>query len=449
MVMNGHRALNPAQHHRVLYDSPGGMGACPYNDADTHWLLYCGTIVFFMQAGFALLEAGTVQRKNAKNILLKNTIDACLGAMIWWVIGWPIAYGKSKSDYKDQSNFAGNYDFFTMHTLQDCNMAGWFFQWTFCAAAATIVSGGVAERCKFTAYLCYTSLITAFIYPVAVYWGWSSRGWMIKVVEYKDGAWFSLRDFAGSGIVHMTGGGAALMGAICLGPRKGWPDITPHSQVLMALGTFILWFGWYGFNPGSTLAITGAGGQAAYVAVNTTLAAAAGGLTVFTIASVKTGEYDLPPALNGILAGLVSITAGCGSMWAYGAVFTGIIGGLVYAGTSAALKMAGIDDPLDASPVHFFAGGWGVVAIGFFGCDLDLAVDGDPMGVFYGGDGSQLGVQIVCMLAFAAWTCGLSGILFFTLSKLNMLRVSAEEEEEGLDVSHHGGSAYDDAKTGA
>lgn len=421
---------------------------------DTLYLLFGTALVFLMQAGFALLEAGSVRAKNTKNILLKNTLDACLGAILWWACGYAFAFEKG-------GEFIGGKDYdayFLANT--DSNTADaepyiwWLFQWAFAAAAATIVSGAVAERCNFAAYLVYTTVITGFIYPVVVHWGWSGEGWFST--EFGDNGFV---DFAGSGIVHMVGGAAALMGAIFLGPRYGRfredtgeiVDMPGHSTVLAALGTFILWFGWYGFNPVSTLAFGGMA-VAEKAAVTTTIAAAAGGVTTLATSVAMGNPLDVGPALNGILAGLVSITASCSVVEPYAAAIIGVIGGLVYYGSSKMLLMMKIDDPLDASPVHFFCGAWGVISCGLFATQYNLAaafgINNDEYGLFYGGGGKQLGIQLVGVVTFAAWTCSTSGLMFFVLKTIGMLRVPESEELAGLDESHHGGGAYDFSKPG-
>jgi len=432
---------------------------------DIFWLLFGAYVVFFMQAGFAMLEAGSVRAKNTKNILLKNTLDACLGALIWWFVGFPFAYGEGGPA---ENSFIGGTNVLMSDEPSETDYsfyATWMFQWAFAAAAATIVSGAVAERCQFKAYLIYTTIITAVIYPVVVHWGWSAEGWLSAFRTNSDGDYDptlganGLIDFAGSGIVHMVGGGSALMGAICLGPRFGRfnaegavVDMPGHSTVLAALGTFILWFGWYGFNPVSTLTLNTIG-IAAKVSVTTTISAAAGGVTVLLISVVLSGTPDVAPALNGILAGLVSITAPCPVVEPYGAFFIGVIGGFVYYGTSSMLKKMRIDDPLDASPVHFFCGMWGVVSVGFFATEYNTSsaygTSPDDYGCLYGGGGKQLGIQIVGTLSIAAWTCATSGLMFFILKKMNILRVSKEDEQMGLDESHHGGAAYNFAANGA
>jgi len=427
------------------------------DNLDSLWFMLGGVLVFFMQAGFALLEAGSVRAKNTKNILLKNTLDACLGTAVWFAWGFALAFG---ADPDDPNDFIGGTTEPSLYFLEDAHDAGtlrtFFFQWAFAAAAATIVSGAVAERCNFTAYLIYTVVITGFIYPVVIYWGWSGSGWLYPSTDHLEGNGFL--DFAGSGLVHMVGGGCGLMGAIFLGPRIGRfrdddgkvIEIQGHSTVLAALGTFILWFGWYGFNGVSTLAFSNMA-VAIKVCVTTTISAAFGGASSFAIHCSIEKVPDVAPALNGILAGLVSITAPCAFVEPWAAMFIGAIGGAVYYGSSALLKKLKIDDPLDAAPVHFFCGIWGCISVGFFGTKENIGaawglMDEDAIGVFYGGDGKCLGIQIAGVLAIIAWTCGMSGILFASLKQLGILRVRKEDEMAGLDESHHGGTAYDFAK---
>jgi len=435
---------------------PGMTNAEIVKNLDILWLLLGAYMVFFMQAGFALLEAGSVRAKNTKNILLKNTLDACLGGIVWWIIGFPLAYGDANDS--SYSSFIAGGDFaMAKNKEQDYGWyAGWMFQWAFAAAAATIVSGAVAERCDFRAYLVYTFILTGFIYPVVVHWGWSPQGWLSAWnPDGPDMGANGLIDFAGSGVVHMCGGGAALVGAIFLGPRCGRfredgsvVDMPGHSTVLASLGTFILWFGWYGFNPVSTLAFVYMP-IAERVAVTTTLAACSGGAFTLLIHVALGNPPDVAPALNGILAGLVSITAPCPVVEPYAAFIIGMIAAPVYYGSSVMLKMLKIDDPLDASPVHFFCGMWGVISCGLF-ATKDFLMDAYTVmdeqtdyGAFYGGGGKQLGIQLVGVIAIAAWTCGLSAIMFGCLKAAGILRVSMDDELAGLDESHHGGSAYD------
>jgi len=392
-------------------------------------------------------------------------MDGCLGAMVWWFLGYHLAYGTEDTctGGSDCDGFVGNGKDVFMNKAASMSplgssggyYAGWMFQWAFAAAASTIVSGAVAERCQFKAYLAYTAVLTGIIYPVVVHWGWSAKGWLspwVGVEPYLGAN--GMIDFAGSGIVHMTGGVAALVGAIFLGPRTGRfspsgevIDMPGHSSVLVALGTFILWFGWYGFNPVSTLAFEYME-TAARVAVTTTLGAAAGGISALSIHYSLTKHLDVGPMCNGILAGLVSVTGNCVVVEPWAAAVIGAIGAAVYYGFSALIKKLKIDDPLDASAVHGACGAWGVIAAGLFAKQKyvlnDYGCEGgaDDYGAFYGGGGKQLGNQIAGVLAIIAWVGSTSAILFGSLKAAGVLRVPVEEEEVGLDTSHHGGSAY-------
>merc|ERR1712048_978051 len=326
-------------------------------------------------------------------------------------------------------------------------MLNWFFQWAFCSAAATIVSGGVAERVKFPGYVIYSLLMTAFIYPVVVAWTWG-YGWLADLND------IGFMDFAGSGIVHMTGGVGALVGAICSGPRNGrWenPDLfVPHSLPLVVLGTFILWFGWYGFNCGSTLGLSDAstGEMAAHVAMNTTIAAATGGLVVFLLrVAILKGAYDIGGFCNGILAGLVSITAGCGNVDCGSAFVIGVIGGFVYQGASVLLKKLKIDDPIDAFAVHGAAGAWGVMGCALFdwgkGVDYSHGWGGfdcgrDDDGKCIEGLNTQLIVaNFVEVIAISAWVAILSLAVFVPLRFLGFLRADDDLQEAGMDMAKH------------
>jgi len=401
-------------------------------DIDNFYLLVCGTLVFLMQAGFAMLCAGSVRQKNQKNIMLKNLLDACGGALGFYFLGFGFYQG-------DGPVFLGTNGFLLVG--RD-DYASFFFQFAFAATAATIVAGTVAERCKMEAYLCYSLFLTAFVYPVVARAGWTSNGFLAVA---------GIKDFAGSGIVHMTGGCTALIAAIVLGPRKGrftdadgkdLPEATtfpPSSVSLQILGTFILWVGWYGFNPGSTLGIHTYGQDAAYCAVTTTLAAAAGCISSMflncLLTKMKTGEvvYDLTFAMNGALGGLVGITAAPDSTATYYAVIVGIIAGWVYLGASALLIKLKIDDAVDAVPVHFFCGMWGVIAAALFD---------EGGGLFTTGKGGLLLANIYLILFVIAWVGGLMTPFFIALNFLGMFRVDSLEEDVGLDISHHGGAAY-------
>ena len=413
---------------------------------DTFWLLMAGFLVFFMQAGFGLLEAGFVRVKNTSNILMKNVMDASIGIIAYWAIGFGLAYGTTGS-------FVGFDKFFvTGASSGDAGaaygllgevplFATFFFQWAFAATAATIVSGAMAERTKFSAYLFYTVFITGIIYPVVSHWVWGG-GWLSEVGAN------GFLDFAGSTVVHSVGAWAGLMGAILVGPRigkfgrKGETHAIPgHSMPLAALGTLILWFGWFGFNPGSTLALSGGGASlAAFVAVNTTLAAGAGAVTAMGISYLRYHKTDLGLTLNGALAGLVAITAPVGFVDPYAAVIIGSIGGAIVVFSVAMFDRLRIDDPVGAISVHGVVGVWGTLSVGLFA--TEQLVGGDTYGLLTGGGIEQLGVQLVGVLAVLAWVVVTSGALFLLIKYTIGLRVSEAEEIAGLDVQEHGIGAY-------
>mmetsp|Transcript_14199 Transcript_14199/g.28647 ORF Transcript_14199/g.28647 Transcript_14199/m.28647 type:complete len:449 (-) Transcript_14199:66-1412(-) len=416
-----------------------------------------------MQAGFAMLCAGSVRQKNVKNIMLKNLLDACGGAVGFWSVGFAFAYGEGNT-------FIGASEFFIMNYTSGYDYITFFFQWAFAATAATIVAGTVAERCKMAAYLCYSLALTGFVYPVVVRSIWASVGFL-SAFNPEPFRGVGMIDFAGSGVVHMTGGITALIAAKVLGARIGRfedadgnplpePATFPaHSVALQILGTFVLWFGWYGFNPGSALAITpsGYGDVAALCAVTTTLAAATGAVTaMFTdtiLGQMKTGEaeYDLTYAMNGCLGGLVGVTAGTSVVAPYGAFLIGIIAGWVYCGFSALLLKLKIDDAVDAIPVHFANGMWGCIATGLFAEPTRTAIaygSSKHVGWFYSwgkgsGDANLLLCEFVGILWIITWVSATMIPFFILLNYLGMFRVDALEEEVGLDISHHKGAAYD------
>jgi Amt family ammonium transporter len=415
-----------------------------YGEAlDTIWMLLAGLLVFFMHAGFSLLEAGSVRFKNAQSILAKNLIVVTVGFLCWYAIGWPFAYGA----VEDPNKFSGFTDFFGAHFWDDkTKFRQWFFQGAFCATACTIVSGSMAERTQLKAFGVFSTFMTSFIYPVVAYWGWSGFGMLNYTPKGEDKAVSAYgpayKDFAGSGIVHLVGGIGALVGAIAVGPRKGRWDagqedqFAAHSIPFVVLGTFCLWFGWYGFNPGSTLSMKTASDAhiAGLVAVNTTLAPCVAGLLVFTLRALV-----FPPKLldvggfcNGILAGLVAITAGCAFVKPWEAVIIGAIGGLVYQAASMLLKSLKIDDVVDAFPVHGATGIWGVLALGLFG-DEDHGMGGN--GLFYGGD--QLRTQVCAVIQICLWVGILSALVVVPLKFAGMLRASDEYQDVGADVMKH------------
>lgn len=398
---------------------------------DTMWTLLAGFLVFFMQAGFAMVETGFTRAKNAGNIIMKNLMDFAVGTIAYWLVGFGIMFGASKAGLFGTSLFGatGNADHLGLSIPL---MAFLMFQTVFAATAATIVSGAMAERTKFLSYIIYSAVISLVIYPVVGHWIWNSEGWLFKM---------GMIDFAGSTVVHSVGGWAALVGAAILGPRlgkygkDGKVNVIPgHSITLAALGVFILWFGWFGFNPGSTL--SGANPKIADIAVTTNIAAAAGACLSMIFTWLKYGKADVSMTLNGALAGLVAITAGCAAVNNVGAVVIGAVAGLlVIVSVEFFDKVVKIDDPVGAISVHGICGSFGTIMVGLF------AVDG---GLLYGGGAKLLITQITGVAAVAAWTLVTAGILFTIIKYTVGLRVKETEEIEGLDLGEHGMSAYGD-----
>jgi len=443
----------PRNLEEVLVEDDGGL-ADLIAGTDVFYSLFCGAAIFLMQCGFAMLCAGSVRQKNVKNIMLKNILDACGGALAYWACGFGVAY--------ESGTFIGTSGGrFFLHDYT--NYIDFFFQFTFAATAATIVAGTVAERCKMVAYLCYSIFLTAFVYPVVVHAIWNGDGFLSAFAS-EPVRGVGMIDFAGSGVVHMTGGATALVAAIILGPRIGRfydedgnlldkpHDFPPHSVALQVLGTFILWFGWYGFNPGSTLAISpaGYGDVAALCAVTTTLSAATGAVsamftdTLLGFLSEGEAEYDLTMCMNGCLGGLVGITAGCSVVEPWAAVLIGAISGIVYVFSSKLLVKLKIDDAVDAIPVHFFNGIWGCIATGLFAAPRHtaLAYGATNCGLFY--SNANLLVNEILGIGFIIlWVAGIMTPFFFALNMLGMFRVDPLEEKVGLDISHHKGAAYD------
>ena len=436
------------------HDGDGSDVADIIGAVDTAWLLIAGFLAFFMQAGFAMLTAGFVRSQETANILMKNMIDACVGGISFWLVGWAFAYGVS--DASNQFIGLGN---FALNKLPEAGYghADWFFQFAFAAAAATIVAGALAGRTKYSAYLIYTVVVTGLIYPVVVHWGWDTNTWMGAFTDGDTWLGNGYIDFAGSGIVHTVGGIAGLMGAIVVGARLGkyGPNgevraIPGHNISIATIGMFILWFGWYGFNAGSTLALSDGGAAlAASVAVTTTLAAGAGGVTAMLWSRFRTGRYDAGLTINGILAGLVAITAGTATVDPWAAVVIGAIGAMVmYYGVQILDSKFRIDDPVGAVSVHAFAGIWGVIAVGLFSSEAGMAAAGyaNPQhhGLFLGGGGEQLLMQLIGIGAIVGWTAATAGALFLAIRFTIGLRVSEEEEMRGLDLIEHGIDAYPD-----
>merc|ERR1719399_157720 len=404
-----------------------------YNESlDTIWMLLAGILVFFMHAGFGLLEAGCVR---AKNMTVLTS-----GFLCWYVFGWPLAYGP----VEDPNKFSGGTGFVMDGFWETkANFRNWFFQGAFCATAGTIVSGAMAERTQLKGFAIYTCLMTSFIYPIAVYWGWSGSGFLSYTDDHGKsvsafGPWY--KDFAGSGLVHMVGGVGALCGCVIVGPRKGRFDpqvdqaeFTAHSIPFVVLGTMSLWFGWYGFNAGSTLSMhdVGAANSAGLVAVNTTLAPCVGGLLVFFMRAKLLPPYllDVGGFCNGMLAGLVSITAGCGFVEPWETIIIAMMGACVYQGASMAVVKLKIDDVVDAFAVHGACGLWGVLALGIFG-EKARGIGGNR-----GRD--QLGVQIMAGVILVLWVGGLSIAIFLPLKLARFLRLSDDFQVKGADIMEH------------
>jgi len=393
------------------------------------WMLIAGILVFLMQAGFTLVESGMTRAKNAVNIAMKNILDICVGSITFWLVGYSLMYG-------DTSN-----GWFFWSGLFQGEGADLFFQTMFAATTATIVSGAIAGRTKYSTYIVFSLVMTAVIYPISGGWEWNG-GWLNDTAGFMPAEFI---DFAGSSIVHSVGGWAALVAAFMVGPRIGKyvngkvVPIPGHNQILATLGVFILWFGWFGFNGGSQLAWGGADATAASnVVLITNLAAAAGGLGALITTWIWYGKPNLAQTLNGCLAGLVSITAGCGNMTTGGAVLAGLIGGIIVVFSIEFIeKKLKIDDAIGAASVHGVAGAWGTLVIGLWGVDGDTAI-----GLFNGGGASQLGAQAIGVLAYGVWSVALSFIVLGILKATLGLRVSKEVEIEGLDISEHGSIAY-------
>lgn len=414
---------------------------------DFLWMILAAFLVFFMQPGFALVESGFTRAKNAGNIIMKNLMDFSLGSLAFFAVGFGLMYGDSIGTLIGGSNFflssanpvlpkAVN------GVIDNSGMfmyAEWMFQAVFAATAATIVSGAMAERTKFSSYLIFSVVITALIYPISGHWIWQGSGWLTKL---------GFQDFAGSTVVHSVGGWAALMGAWILGPRLGkyTPDGKPkaipgHNIPLAALGVFILWFGWFGFNPGSTLTASGRDGfSAAFIAMNTALAAGAGALAAMVIIWIKSGKPDVSMSLNGALAGLVAITAGCAYVSPTSAIIIGLIAGIVVVLSVEFIDFKlKIDDPVGAISVHGVVGALGTILVGVF---ADTTYGGSLNGLLNGGGLKLLGVQALGVVAVMAWVVVTSGLLFFIIKKTIGLRVSKDEELKGLDIEEHGMESY-------
>ncbi|MCD4830967.1 MAG: ammonium transporter [Anaerohalosphaeraceae bacterium] len=392
------------------------------------WTCIAAFLVFFMQAGFAMVETGFTRAKNAVNILMKNMMDFSVGSLSFFLVGFGLMFGVSNGVFGTTLFWMAG-----VESGSDWNWTFLIFQTVFAATAATIVSGAMAERTKFVGYLAYSVMITLFIYPVFGSWAW---GGLLDGGGWLEGMGFL--DFAGSTVVHSIGGWLALAGAIVLGPRIGKygpggkaKAITGHNIPLAALGVFILWFGWFGFNPGST---TAGEGSIGYIAVTTNLSAAAAAVTAMLTAWWIFKKAEASMTLNGALAGLVGITAGCDCVSPIGAIVIGAVAGvLVVLAVMFIDRILKVDDPVGAVSVHGLCGAWGTIAVGLFNTEA---------GLLYGGGIKQLGVQLIGVGAAFVWAFGLGLILFYIISKTIGLRVSKDEELKGLDIGEHGMEAY-------
>lgn len=390
------------------------------------WVIISGILVFFMQAGFTLVETGFTRSKNTGNIIMKNIMDFCIGSLSFWALGYALMYGDAVGTFGaligKPSLFFNNPK--EMHSL--------FFQTVFAATSATIVSGAIAERTKFSTYLIFSLLMTLIIYPISGHWVWQSGGWLSKL---------GFIDFAGSTVVHSVGGWASLVAAVMVGPRigkyvNGKSNAIPgHNLLIGSLGIFILWLGWFGFNAGSKLAISGDNANAvADIIITTNLAAAAAAITSMFVTWYSYGKPDISMTLNGALAGLVAITAGCAAVSPGGAVIIGVISGVVVVFSIDFIdKKLKIDDPVGAISVHGVNGALGTLLVGLF------AKNG---GLFYGGGFHQLGIQAIGVFTIAIWAMLASFVVLFVLKKAMGLRVSRIEEEDGLDKHEHDMSVY-------
>jgi Amt family ammonium transporter len=432
------------------YDRSAATGAEAMNMVvlDNIFIFVAAVLVFLMQPGFALVEAGLTRAKNASNIMMKNIMDLCVGVLAFGLIGWGIAYPSDFNGFVGSAGlgvaglFSGalvditpealaSEDFYPLAVPVD-----FFFQAAFAAAAATIVSGAVAGRTKFVGYLCYSAVITAVLYPIVVSWKWGG-GWLEDL---------GFIDFAGSGLVHMTGGFAALAGALIIGPRlgkfadDGSPRALPgHSIPLAMAGVLLLFIGWFGFNPGSQLQADMA---VPVIAVLTAFAAAAGGSAAMATSWLTMKRPDVSMAGNGLLAGLVAICSGVGEMDWRGTLLTGAVAGVLVVVSVLGIERLGIDDPVGAFSVHGVCGFWGLLATGLFATTSPINGATDSAGLLFGGGVGLLFDQLVGGIAIAVFVFGAAGALFTALKALDLLRVSPDEEMVGLDISEHGSPGY-------
>jgi len=418
---------------------------------DTTWVLLTGFLVFFMQTGFAMLEAGLLRQRGVVNALLENFVDAAVTILVWWAVGFGIAFGASQFGLFGSDTFflsqlpdaSGNYPTGAPGSTAAINTYTlFFFQFAFAATASTITTGSMAGRTDFVGDLIYSAIMGAFSYPIIVHWVWNSNGWLFKM---------GFNDFAGSAVVHTVGGWTALVGAYLLGPRPGrpaWGTLPPaHNLGLATLGTMILWFGWYGFNAGSTLG-TANTGLIGLVTVNTTLAAGTAALAAMLFQYSRTGKWDLVYCLNGSLAGLVAITAPCAYVPTWAAVLIGLTGGILVVVCVDLIEALHIDDPVGAFAVHGVNGMMGTLAVGLFGLgsltNKPAGEEAGLSGLFMGGGFRLLGIQLIGITAIVVFTTAFSWLMFGALKAAGRLRVHPDADRIGIDAYEHGASVWPD-----
>ncbi|WP_461209737.1 ammonium transporter [Desulfocurvus sp. DL9XJH121] len=427
--------LFSAPGYALAQDAPAMLSQ---DNANILWTLLAAVLVMFMQAGFAMVECGFTRAKNAGNIIMKNFLDFSAGAVAFFLFGFALMFGNSIGGFVGGTGFGlGGADATTADGMW--TLTFWFFQSVFAATSATIVSGGIAERTKFGSYIIISIIVTGIIYPISGHWCWGglwgeSGGWLEAM---------GFADFAGSTVVHSVGAWVALAGAMVVGPRIGkyTPDgkanaIPGHNIPMASLGVFILWFGWFGFNPGST---TTADGTIGYIAVNTSLAACTGMLGALLTSWIKFKKPDPSMSLNGALAGLVAITAGCYELSPMGSLVVGLGAGiLVVLSVVFVDQVLKIDDPVGAISVHGVCGAYGTIMVGLFAAPGF----GSITGLFYGGGAGQLVTQLIGVAAVFVWAFGAGWIAFSVVKAIMGVRVTEEEELKGLDITEHGMEAY-------
>jgi Amt family ammonium transporter len=414
---------------------------------DTSWVLITGFLVFFMQCGFAMLEAGLVRQTGVVNTLAENFIDAAVTLLAWWATGFAIAYGTTSNGFLGTDGFFLS-NAFTLNngaieyaigaagsTAQINTLTLFFFQFAFSATASTITTGAMAERTEFKGDLIYAFIMGAIMYPIVVHWVWNNGGWLNKL---------NFHDFAGSAVVHTVGGWTSLVGAYLLGPRPNrlWGQIPPaHNLGYATIGTMILWFGWYGFNAGSALTLQNTG-LVGLVVVNTSIAASTGAIAAMLYIYFRFGQWHLFCGLNGSLAGLVAVTAGCAYIMPWAAALIGLVAGVLVLIVVDIIEWFEIDDPVGAFAVHGSCGMMGTIAVGLFGHPA-LTIN-KKAGLFLGGGFDLLGVQLGGVAAIVIFTVIFSFLMFGTLNAFGLLRVNAEADRIGIDAYEHGASAWPD-----